>query len=100
MLRNNPVEELYEIIKDICLPICQGNDTVGETRLCPTTAYQLANKLHDSGCTKQREGKWKLLSDGTGICNQCNFTQVNVWDLDSFQRYCGVCGAKMSLEND
>lgn len=40
-------------------------------------------------------GKWRLNKDGSGTCNQCHFTQKNVWDMDRWQRYCGVCGALM-----
>lgn len=40
-------------------------------------------------------GRWKLGRGGKGICDQCNFTQLNVWDYDNWQRYCGCCGAKM-----
>lgn len=42
--------------------------------------------------------KWKLHKDGSGTCSQCNFTQRDVWDYDSHQRFCGVCGAKMDGE--
>ena len=41
--------------------------------------------------------KWKLLNEGRATCTNCNFTQACVWDYDSYQRYCGVCGAKMEL---
>lgn len=43
--------------------------------------------------------KWKLHNDGRGTCSHCNFTQANVYDYDNYQRYCGVCGAKMDLED-
>lgn len=42
-------------------------------------------------------GKWELNKDGSGTCDQCHFTQKNVWDYDNYQQYCGVCGAKMSI---
>ena len=45
-----------------------------------------------------KHGRWKLHSNGSGTCDQCHFTQCNVWDYDSWQRYCGVCGAKMDGE--
>lgn len=41
---------------------------------------------------------WTLNKTGTGTCSNCHFTQANVWDHDNYQQYCGVCGAKMSLE--
>lgn len=40
-------------------------------------------------------GEWKFNKDGSGTCNQCNITQKNVWDYDSWQNYCGHCGARM-----
>jgi hypothetical protein len=42
---------------------------------------------------------WTLNNYGKGTCSNCNFTQANVWDYDNYQQYCGVCGAKMSLED-
>ena len=42
-----------------------------------------------------KHGRWKLGRGGKGTCDQCNFTQLNVWDYDNWQRYCGCCGAKM-----
>ena len=41
--------------------------------------------------------KWKLHNNGNGTCSGCNHPQTDVWDVDRYQRYCGVCGAKMSL---
>lgn len=50
-----------------------------------------------------KHGRWILHDNGSGTCDQCRFTQKNVWDDDNAQNYCGVCGAKMdggaSLEN-
>lgn len=40
-------------------------------------------------------GEWKFNKDGSGTCNQCGITQKNVWDYDSWQNYCGHCGADM-----
>lgn len=42
---------------------------------------------------------WALNKTVTGTCSNCHFTQANVWDYDNYQQYCGVCGAKMSLED-
>lgn len=42
-------------------------------------------------------GKWRLHDDGSGTCDQCRCTQKNVWDYDNWQKYCGVCGAEMSI---
>ena len=42
-----------------------------------------------------RYGEWKFHEDGSGTCNRCGGTQRNVWDYDSWQNYCGRCGADM-----
>lgn len=47
------------------------------------------------GVVEVKHGIWKLHKDGSGTCNQCRTTQKNVWDYDSWQNYCGHCGAKM-----
>ena len=40
-------------------------------------------------------GKWKLLENGDGICNVCNFTSIAVWDFDNWLNFCPHCGADM-----
>ena len=40
-------------------------------------------------------GRWEFNKDGSGTCNQCHRTQVAVWDMDTWQNFCGHCGAKM-----
>ena len=40
-------------------------------------------------------GEWKFNKDGSGTCNQCGIIQKNVWNYDSWQNYCGHCGADM-----
>lgn len=63
-------------------------------------------KIHTDGCTVELEpiyeelvpvvrGTWQLNKDGSGTCDQCHFTQKNVWDMDNWQNFCGVCGADM-----
>ena len=49
---------------------------------------------------ERKRGEWTLNKDGSGTCNQCHFTQKNVWDYDSAQNYCGVCGADMRSHHD
>lgn len=69
------------------------------------TCSQAVHDFHNAVCRSirkapaivARKGKWRLLNYGKGTCDQCNFTQSNVWDYDSHQKYCGVCGAEMSL---
>ena len=42
-----------------------------------------------------KRGKWKLHKNGSGTCDQCRFTQYDVWDFDTWQNFCGHCGADM-----
>ena len=62
-------------------------------------AYNIADNLIANGVAVKTRAKWKLLNEGRGTCTNCNFTQACVWDYDHHQQYCGVCGAKMSLED-
>lgn len=45
-----------------------------------------------------KHGRWKLNKNGSGTCSECHRTQNEVWDYDTWQHYCGDCGAKMDLE--
>ena len=69
-----------------CLPVCEVFRAIGPTDKC------------EHYCHHKDSGRWILKKGGWGICSKCNFSQSHVWDYDSFQAYCGVCGAKMSLE--
>lgn len=42
-----------------------------------------------------KRGKWTLNHDGSGTCSECGMTQIAIWDCDSWQNFCGVCGANM-----
>ena len=55
----------------------------------------LADHLIANGVTVQKHGRWKLNKSGSGTCSECHRTQNDVWDYDTWQRYCGSCGAKM-----
>lgn len=59
---------------------------------------KIADHLIANGVTIQRRGRWKLHKDGSGTCDQCGGTEKNVWDYDSWQHFCGRCGAKMDGE--
>ena len=59
---------------------------------------KLAEKMYNDGWHKQTEAEWTLNRDGSGTCSNCHFTQRGVYDQDSYQRYCGCCGAKMKLK--
>lgn len=91
--------DIVDIIQNTWLPIMSGTDTVGETRIGERDAIRIANNLIEANYVKQHEGYWKLGSCGFGTCSVCKFTQSSVYDQDTYQRYCGCCGAKMSLED-
>ena len=38
---------------------------------------------------------WQLNKDGSGTCSNCHRTQGEVWDMDTWQNFCGHCGADM-----
>lgn len=42
-----------------------------------------------------KHGRWNLNKDGSGTCNRCHRTQGEVWDMDTWQNFCGHCGADM-----
>lgn len=54
------------------------------------TDFLIAN-----GVTIRERGEWKFNKDGSGTCNRCRITQMNVWDYDNHQNFCGHCGADM-----
>lgn len=65
----------------------------------PDTASILANLLVNNGVIVQKKGYW-IFRDGSiyATCSVCKKSQAYVYDQDTYQRYCGCCGAKMSLE--
>lgn len=40
-------------------------------------------------------GEWILHDNGDGTCNRCGKRQKAIWDYDSWQNFCGNCGADM-----
>ena len=38
---------------------------------------------------------WVFNKGGSGTCQNCHRTTKNVWDYDTWMRYCPDCGAKM-----
>ena len=57
--------------------------------------YKVIDKILAADVTEVKHGTWKLHLNGSGTCDQCHFTQRGVWDQDSWQRFCGCCGARM-----
>lgn len=55
----------------------------------------IANYLAENNTPVHKYGKWKLQRGGWATCDQCGFTQSDVWDYDNWQNFCGHCGADM-----
>ena len=87
MSKMKHIEQIEELVRAIDEPTLSWAERV-----------HLAGNLYSRGFRLQREGKWKLHRDGGGTCSVCHFTQRSVWDYDNWQNYCGVCGAKMGVE--
>lgn len=65
-----------------------------------TYAEELIREAPTIEAEPAKHGRWRLNNDGSGTCSECHFTQKNVWDMDNWQNYCGVCGAKMDKEGE
>lgn len=72
----------------VCQPVCDIYCAIGPVGYC--RHY----------CAEPVRAVWKLMNEGRATCSHCNFTQACVWDYDTFQKFCGVCGAKMGLEKE
>jgi hypothetical protein len=88
-------------------PYCNGCNVNTLSKMLHKGAFKWITDDHHSiipvaEVVAVKHGRWKLNKDGSGTCNQCHFTQKNVWDMDRWQRYCGVCGALMDggADND
>ena len=69
-----------------------------ETRMERIKQEELA-KLEElkSKYEEPKVAKWTLHKDGSGTCSHCHFTQKFVYDQDNFNRFCSVCGYKMTI---
>lgn len=115
----NNFDRMREVIQDTWLPIMDGADTVGETRLGTGDVFRLATALINEGFRLEHKGTWTGIlprdySHAEGIpsyatpeqraayadmldhithCSVCN------WMFDSRQarhwNYCPGCGARM-----
>lgn len=102
---SNPYQEIGDLIDSFKIvrvdlsskgePISQ----VEEPIVQPETASFLANLLVNNGVIVQKKGHW-IFRDRSiyATCSVCNKSQAYVYDQDTYQKYCGCCGAKMSLE--
>ena len=59
---------------------------------------KLATHLIENGVIIQQHSAWRLNRDGSGTCQHCHRTTKNVYDQDSWFRYCPDCGARMDGE--
>lgn len=84
-------------VPTLCIARKEGNKVRILNTIQGDIAFGMYHYLTGGAELKERQGKWKLNKDGSGTCNQCNRTQKSVWDYDNYQRYCGHCGAKMSI---
>lgn len=60
-----------------------------------TAAFDLLAEAPTIEAAPVKRGKWKLHKDGSGTCDQCHFTQLDVWDMDNWDNFCAHCGADM-----
>ena len=60
--------------------------------------YHIDNEKAEKG--KVKRGYWHLHQDGSGTCSECGVTQNYIWDCDSWQNFCGHCGADMREGGD
>ena len=88
-------DHMREVIQDTWLPIMDGADTVGETRLGTGDVFRIATALINEGFRLERKGEW--LTDKYGmersVCSICGA----VYEGDG-GNYCRNCGARMTDE--
>ena len=91
-----------------CIHYCVCKDTVADENWTDEAPKELREMYSPKNCetflsnadvTPVVHAKWKLNNDGSGTCSNCHFTQPTVWDMDNWQSYCGVCGARMDGGN-
>ena len=70
-----------------------------EKHCCPRFNQVIRTTL-DEMEPARKKGKWKLLKNGSAICSECGFTQMNAWDLDNWDNFCRHCGADMRQEDN
>ena len=91
----NNFDRMREVIQNTWLPIMDGADTVGETRLGTGDVFRIATALINEGFRLERKGEW--LTDKYGmersICSLCGA----VYEGDG-GNYCRNCGARMKEE--
>ena len=86
-------DRMREVIQNTWLPIMDGADTVGETRLGTGDVFRLATALINEGFHLEHKGEW--LTDKYGmersICSICGA----VFEGDG-GNFCSNCGARIT----
>ena len=78
-------DRMREVIQNTWLPIMDGADTVGETRLGTRDVFRLATALINEGFRLERKGEWIDVPDYSR----------NGWQISGKPvqpKYCSVCG--------
>ena len=88
-------DRMREVIQNTRLPIMNGADTVGETRLGTRDVFRLATALINEGFRLERRGVWKTDNYGMdrSVCSECGAN----FEGDG-GNYCCKCGARMTDE--
>ena len=101
MTKQEQIKEIAKIIAKVEFPNSGCWDDCNKCFYKGNCDYlKSAERIYDAGWRKQIEAEWTLNLDGSGTCGHCHFTQRGVYDQDSYQRYCGCCGAKMKLKGE
>ena len=93
MAENEYIEREKRYIEISRLPNFEA--VYGDGQKCLILPFEHLYDIPAADVVEVRHGEWKFHKDGSGTCNQCGGTQLNVWDYDSWQNFCGRCGAKM-----
>ena len=71
------------------------HDLIHNRSFCPVCVRRAIEAAPTIEAKPVVHGKWKLHKDGSGTCDQCHFTQPDVWDMDNWDNFCSHCGADM-----
>ena len=96
------IEDLINELKIVRVDLSAEGEPISQTEepvVKPETTAILAELLVKNGVIVQKKGHW-IFRDGSiyATCSVCHKSQAYVYDQDTYQKYCGCCGAKMSLE--
>ena len=101
----NPYQEIGDLIdsfKIVRIDLSGKGEPISQTEepvVKPETTAILAELLVKNGVIVQKKGHW-IFRDGSiyATGSVCHKSPAYVYDQDTYQKYCGCCGAKMSLE--